>query len=109
MQMDATGTFAFSEVVPSPYVLRVALDGYAPDERQIDLAEDTRLVVGLRPAIDLKGLITAVQALEAQTLSRFNTAVSTRVPVGSAATSSHASSKRNCCRPGNAAALSSPN
>jgi hypothetical protein len=33
-------------------------------------------MVGLRPAIDLKGLITAVQALEAQTLSRFNTAVS---------------------------------
>jgi hypothetical protein len=37
MQTDATGTFAFSEVVPGPYVLRVALDGYAPEERQIDL------------------------------------------------------------------------
>ena len=44
MQTDAKGTFAFSGIVPGPYVVRVAMDGYASDERQIDITEDTSFV-----------------------------------------------------------------
>lgn len=75
VRTDAQGHFGFSSLVPGPYIVRVALDGYAPDEKKIDLDDNTSLAFSLRPAVDLNSVFKGIEAVERDTVTRLNTAL----------------------------------
>jgi hypothetical protein len=75
IRSDPEGRFAFSHVPPGNYLVRVKADAYVPEEQPVEIREDVTLAFSLRPAVDVKGVVAGVSAVEADTVRRLNAAL----------------------------------